>query len=52
MLLGLLPPPKDFTCLKKNLYCQTFTSRLYNLNYNLDYIIYKLKQTDPNSMVN
>jgi hypothetical protein len=26
-----------------NLVCQTFTSRLYNLKYILDYIIYKLK---------
>jgi hypothetical protein len=30
-----------------NVDCQTFTSRLYNLNYNPDYIIYKLKQTGP-----
>jgi hypothetical protein len=31
-----------------NLDCQTSTSRLYNLNYNPDYTIYKLKQTCPN----
>jgi hypothetical protein len=40
-----------FTCLRKNklsfnnIGCQIFTSKLYNLNYNLNYIIYKLKQT-------
>jgi hypothetical protein len=28
-----------------NLDYQTSTSRLYNINYNLDYMIYKLKQT-------
>jgi hypothetical protein len=28
-----------------NLDYQTYTPRLYNLNYNLNYIIYKLKQT-------
>jgi hypothetical protein len=27
-----------------NLGCQTYTSKLYNLNYNSDYIIYKVKQ--------
>jgi hypothetical protein len=56
MPLSLPPPSKGFCCLymsKKNnpnynnLDCQTSTSRLYNLNYNLDYIIYKLKQTGP-----
>jgi hypothetical protein len=56
MLLGLPPSIKELCCLciyKKNnlsfnnLCCQTFTSRLYNLNCNLDYIIYKLKQVCP-----
>jgi hypothetical protein len=56
MLFGLSPLIKGFCCLyiyKKNnlsfnnLGCQTFTSRLYNLNYNPDYIIYKLKQIGP-----
>jgi hypothetical protein len=27
-----------------NLNCQTSISKLYNLNYNSDYIIYKIKQ--------
>jgi hypothetical protein len=36
-----------FFCISKknNLYYQTSTPRLYNLKYNPDYIIYKLKQT-------
>jgi hypothetical protein len=35
-----------------NLGYQISTSRLYNLNYNLNYIIYKLKHTDAKLPVN
>jgi hypothetical protein len=31
-----------------NLGCQISTYKLYNLNYNLDYIVYKLKQKEDN----
>jgi hypothetical protein len=52
MSLALQPLIKEFCGLcmfkKNNLCYQTSASRLYNLNYNLDYIIYNLKQTFPN----